>query len=895
MRSDRRPAKDPQGVDGFTTLLRQAGVDFGAEDLADALWLAQFVDGPGEDEALQADDSNKDQKSPTVREEYLEPEEDLDEDNQAQLSLPSTHRQTQGAEKPDGISIKAPAAPALRIRLDLSRALRPLRRRVNSPGRLIFDEAATVDQIADQQIWSPVMRPAPERWLDVALVVEEAQALSVWNETIIEVQTLLERQGTFRRVTTWRLKKHSGKLALFQHWQRPGPRPRQAKELWDPSKRRLIILLSDCTSTTWHDGAMVSWLQTCGQRAPTVLMQLLPERLWSQTGLGAGVPVWLRAIEPGCVNERLTLAHRLPIYKQLLAGVEQKNRVKLPVVTLQAQTLKQWAKVLAGRSESWATGIVFDNEKKREETGENRQDTERPEPAARVQRFRTTASLMAQELAELMSVAPVSPPIVDLIRQTLLPKAEPVHVAEVYMGGLMEPSESDEKGEVSYDFDDEVRKLLANSVPRSVSKRVLNAVSAYISERLNLNTRSFEALLSVDFGDDADAEGMVVPFARVAEQTLRRMGREYAAIADRIQTRPKVPLHSVEGDASDWMPLLQTFTFREATVSFEAQSKTTLENILEVSEAATLVKDQVLELTKPFKHQRNVKRILNSDDLWHLEAIGLKRARENGFSYTGKGVTVAVISSGIDSEHPELAGKIVEGYEYSAENSRFEKVSTSLDSDGIGTATAGLICGDQLGVAPDVRLVSISILSQQGTGTLSAFIQALQLVSVNPEISIVCIGVGFQDTTATATELLQQSMHDLISVGVLPICSIGNDGRYHSLSPGNFRSVISVGSSNREGRISSFSGSGDIVIDNHSYQVPSVVAPGEGVYSCVVSGGYEAWDGTSIAAAIVTGIAALILEANPSVDVFELRENVLERCVELSVADESQKAKLFQV
>ena len=59
MRSDRRPIKDPQGVDGFTTLLRQAGVDFGVEDLADALWLAQFVNGPGTEETLQTDDPNK--------------------------------------------------------------------------------------------------------------------------------------------------------------------------------------------------------------------------------------------------------------------------------------------------------------------------------------------------------------------------------------------------------------------------------------------------------------------------------------------------------------------------------------------------------------------------------------------------------------------------------------------------------------------------------------------------------------------------------------------------------------------------------------------------------------------------------------------------------------------
>ncbi|MEO0854040.1 MAG: hypothetical protein AAFY15_11135, partial [Cyanobacteria bacterium J06648_11] len=159
----KQPFKGPsrgqsfQGIDGFSTLLQTAGVSFCGEDLADALWLAEFMgDAEGSNRSPDKNET-EDKVGPTVREEFLEAEEPAEEEKRAALSLPAQQRESQGkARKPEGISIKAPAAPALRIRLALARALRPLRRKVPSPGRLVFDEAATVEQIATQQVWSPV-------------------------------------------------------------------------------------------------------------------------------------------------------------------------------------------------------------------------------------------------------------------------------------------------------------------------------------------------------------------------------------------------------------------------------------------------------------------------------------------------------------------------------------------------------------------------------------------------------------------------------------------------------------------------------------------------------------------------------------------------------------------
>ena len=597
-------SRHPQGIDEFASLLRKVGLDLGAEDMVDALWLAaQMGEVLEPREAESATTKEAPSSSIKLREEVVEDEDETeDEGEQLPLRLPPTQSAGQETSKQpvDGIPIKAPAAPALRIRLELARALRPLRRTVPSPVQASFDEEATVAQIADQGLWSPVLTPAPERWLDLELVVEETRSTPIWRETIAEFETLAERQGAFRTVNTWRLTANAAKqLELFPSWRGVSQpqRPRSYRELWDPAGRRLVLIMSDCTSEMWRQGQIHLWLEKLGKRSPTVVIQLLPERLWSQSGLGMGLPVWLSSSEPGKPNAKLKVQQRMPFW-QLLGPSESKTkpRITIPVSTLEAEPLKQWAKMIAEAGGNQAAGIQFDLDlmgiSPPQESGEpakigSREKAESDQAnqasgqvalsaAERVQRFRATASLMAQRLAGLMAAAPVSPPIVHLIRQTLLPKAEPVHVAEVFMGGLMEvKGQADAKttsfASVQYDFAKGVRDLLMQAVSIPQTESVLDAVSRYIAEHIGLSAKSFEALLAIDFKADPEKEEIVLPFAQIATQVLRRMGGDYAAIAHRLETAPKVSPPPKEPNPDDLFPLLQTYTFREATISFASE------------------------------------------------------------------------------------------------------------------------------------------------------------------------------------------------------------------------------------------------------------------------------------------------------------------------------------
>lgn len=142
---------------------------------------------------------------------------------------------------------------------------------------------------------------------------------------------------------------------------------------------------------------------------------------------------------------------------------------------------------------------------------------------------------------------------------------------------------------------------------------------------------------------------------------------------------------------------------------------------------------------------------------------------------------------------------------------------------------------------------------------------------------------------------MRAAVAGLLAVGVLPVFATGNEGRNRTRSPGNYIEPISVGATNRQNRVASFSSSGVLVSDNHQYIVPDLVAPGESVYSSVMGGSYQAWDGTSMATPIVSGIAALILEKYPHITVTNLVEKLFDTCQDIGQPPLRQGQGLVQV
>ncbi|MFN9615733.1 MAG: SAV_2336 N-terminal domain-related protein, partial [Dolichospermum sp.] len=501
------------------------------EDIADTLWLALQM-GVVEKESGETTPKKSGETTPK------ESGETTPKDN---VHICKTNNVPKKGIKPknDALPFQTPAAPALPNKLEISRALRPLMRKVPSPTLSILDVEATVTRIAEQDIWLPVTKPDLERWLDLELIVEENKSSFIWQETIAELEGLLHNHGAFRRIRTWTLHLSKNRNSSDKNELQLNRRKKRNqitnsghsyRELISSNGRSLIILITDCVSSIWQQKTIYDWLRNWSDKVPTTIIQLFPERLWLSTKLDLGYKVQFSALNPGVPNSKLICWEDLGT-KQIL---------NLPIITLEAESFKYWAKVIAGYGSIQTPGIALDIKfVKQQLNSETHVQNSSAEISAEiiVDQFLATASPTAQLLAGLMSAAPVSLPVVHLIQKTLLNKSTSVHVAEVFLSGMIKGIEGkkDEKETKQYDFVPGVRKLLNQAMPIGETEKVLDKISEYIAKNLGYDIKTFTAFLRNPPQIPEEQETIFLPFARIAVDVLSNLGGKYADFVKDIQ------------------------------------------------------------------------------------------------------------------------------------------------------------------------------------------------------------------------------------------------------------------------------------------------------------------------------------------------------------------------
>ena len=269
----------------------------------------------------------------------------------------------------------------------------------------------------------------------------------------------------------------------------------------------------------------------------------------------------------------------------------------------------------------------------------------------------------------------------------------------------------------------------------------------------------------------------------------------------------------------------------------------------------------------------------------------------NAAGHTGSGVTVALIDTGVSSV-PDLAGRLVNvrddltGAVKPCVNLSGE--STCADTYGHGTFMAGIIAGSggasggaYRGMAPDARIVSVKIAGKDGAADVSTVLAAIQwVVSFKDQygIKVLNLSLGTDSTQTFRTDPLNYAVERAWDSGIAVVVSAANLGPTPGTiaKPGDDPWVITVGAVDDRGtpglgddHLPNFSSRGPTAADGLAK--PDVVAPGAHIVSLVapgsainnavpptMDGGYRKGSGTSMAAAVVSGAAALLLDADPS-------------------------------
>ena len=233
-------------------------------------------------------------------------------------------------------------------------------------------------------------------------------------------------------------------------------------------------------------------------------------------------------------------------------------------------------------------------------------------------------------------------------------------------------------------------------------------------------------------------------------------------------------------------------------------------------------------------------------DAWHLAKIGAPSAWDIPQRTT---ITVAVIDSGVDGSHPDLAAKMVPGYNF------YSNTTNATDATGHGTAVAGVvgaITNNGVGVAsvaPHTRIMPIRTSDSTGFSYASAIVNGMTW-AVDHGAKVINISINKVAGVSSITSAAQYVRNK----GGVVVAAAGNCGCFDSTPENPY--LISVSATlDATDVLASWSSRGNYI---------DIAAPGNYIWTTIRGGGYMRFYGTSVASPVVSGVVALMMGANPT-------------------------------
>lgn len=286
------------------------------------------------------------------------------------------------------------------------------------------------------------------------------------------------------------------------------------------------------------------------------------------------------------------------------------------------------------------------------------------------------------------------------------------------------------------------------------------------------------------------------------------------------------------------------------------------------------------------------------------EVVGAELITTTG--YTGKGVTVAIIDTGI-SPHTDLiypTNRIVGFKDF------VNGETKAYDDNGHGTHCAGILAGSGYssrgkyrGIAPEAGILAIKVLDEIGNGNTSDILETVQFIidsKDNYGTKIINFSLGAIAQYRERRDPLVKAANHAIENGFIVVAAVGNSGPMKNtiLSPATGRNVISVGAlndreSDRE-RIAEFSSRGPTM---DRIRKPDLITPGVNIKSLSNENlsGYTTLSGTSMSAPMVSGAAALLLNENPNYTHYDIKRKLVNACSKIKASSLDQGAGVLDI
>ncbi|MFC7439920.1 S8 family peptidase [Laceyella putida] len=207
-------------------------------------------------------------------------------------------------------------------------------------------------------------------------------------------------------------------------------------------------------------------------------------------------------------------------------------------------------------------------------------------------------------------------------------------------------------------------------------------------------------------------------------------------------------------------------------------------------------------------------------------------------------VKIAVVDTGVQSTHPDLRGKVLNGWDF------VENDNSPQDANGHGTHCAGIIAAATnnrvgiAGMAPNAKLLPVRVLNGAGEGTVTDVADGIKYAA-DQGAKVINLSLGGPESSSTIKSAVDYAW----SKGAVVVAAAGNESTSQPSYPAYYSNAIAVASTNPDDTRSSFSNYGTWV---------DVAAPGANIYSTINGSAYAYESGTSMAAPHVAGIAGLL-------------------------------------
>lgn len=305
---------------------------------------------------------------------------------------------------------------------------------------------------------------------------------------------------------------------------------------------------------------------------------------------------------------------------------------------------------------------------------------------------------------------------------------------------------------------------------------------------------------------------------------------------------------------------------------------------------------------------------VNADDVW-------------GLGFTGEGVIIAVIDTGVNYNHVDINDHLWNDPDYPYHGYDFANNDNNpMDDHGHGTHCSGTVCGDgtagsQTGMAPDATLMCLKVLNSSGNGTIDGICDGVAF-AVEHGAHIFSMSLGFANGGTTAERIqFRNTMINTLEAGVVGAVAAGNEGDQTNTYPipnnvrvpgncpppwlhpdqtitGGLSCVVCVGSTTSSDAASYFTSKGPVTwqsitgFNDYAYNPgiglirPDVCAPGTDIKSLNYSGttGYTTMSGTSMATPCVAGVMGLMMQKNLELTPAEIDEILENTAVKLSTS-----------